>query len=330
MDAPINTGEANPAVPAPQNTANQQLPNRLPFDEAALSRVIKARFNTATEQSPEPVAADAVEPATDATPPAVEEEAEPVESPADDLSQDKEEQHSGVQKRIDKLVAQKKEAVERAESLERELEAERAKAAEKPEAPPAASPSNPFADVWSDSALGDEWTKARDLKRWCEDNREGTELNGREYTSDEVKRILRNVEDAIDIHIPKRAAFLQQHRALRPIAEQMYPWWKDKASPERAEASNILRQLPMLAQLPEHQVLIGDFLEGRKSRLARSAAKTAAPAAVAPKVAPRQPAAPTASPVRGNADAEALKAAKKKFMSSGGVSDLAQMLKGNI
>lgn len=337
MDTSINTGEAQPS----QNTATtESAPNLNPltFDEAALAKMLQKRFSESeqiVEENPKPEASsDEVQVEVEAQ--TSDKTGDQDESPELDPSQQEQDEQpeeadqSSVQKRINKLTAQRKEAQAKAEALERELNEAKSKLEElstKPEVAPVASMDNPFSDVWDDAKLTEEWNKARDLKRWCEDNQDGCELNGKEYTREDIKQIRRKVEDALDLHIPKRAAFIQQHRQIKPIAENIYPWWKDRSAVEYTEAQSVIRQMPQIAQLPEYQVLIGDFIEGRKLRMARE--KTASkPAAKAPaKMAPKQPGTPASSPARVDTSKAELNAAKSKFLKSGGQEELTQLLK---
>jgi len=328
MDIPNTTQEAQPA----QNTERPPL-NPMQFDESALAKLLKSRFSgeeekakQSVEQSePEPVAASADE--EQAAEPTAEETESQAEPPDEVLSESEDNDESlGFRKRIDKLTRQKKEALEKAEALERELNDAKSKLeqtqAERPV--PAVASNDPFADVWDASKLNDEWSKARNLKRWCEDNIDGCEVDGKEYSADEVKQIRRRVEDALDLHIPNRARFLQNYQQIKPVAEQLYPWWKDRASTEYTEAQTVLRQLPQLSSLPEYQVLIGDFIAGRKLRLEASKGKPAVKPIVK---APSQPGKPTAAPVKKDAATVGLQQAKSKFSKTGSQSELAQVLK---
>lgn len=318
MTIPI--GEATPY----KNTATRL--NPIEFDEAALAKLVENTLLSVPEEDnvetpPEPATeVEEVEEAED--PPAEEEVEEPDESQdQDDHSQDQ--SHKGVQKRIDKLTAQRKAADEKAAELERELNELRGKLDERAEAPPVAKSEQPFADVWDANKLRDEYSKARQLKRWCEDNVDGAELGDREYSDEEVKAIRRKVEDALDIHIPARATFLQQHAQLKPIVEQTYPFWKDRTSTDYQEAQNVLRSMPDLALLPEYQILIGDFLEGRKARMARGKNP------LAPKrTAPRQPAQPSSTPARVDPKQADASVQKSRFSQSGSVDDLGKLLEG--
>jgi len=324
-----NEGEATP-----HNNTGKPPFNPLTFDEAALAKVLKERFSGAEEkpvqnvekQSPEPDAASADVQAEESDP--TDEMESQAESPEEVLSEDKNEDESlGFKKRIDKLTRQKKEALEKAEALERELNDAKSKldqaASDRPVA--VASSQDPFADVWDEGKLNDEYSKARNLRRWCEDNSDGCEVEGKEYSSEDVKQIRRRVEDAMDLHIPNRARFLQNYKQIKPIAEQLYPWWKDRSSAEYTAAQQVLRQLPQISQMPEYQVLVGDFLEGRKLRLERESSK-GKPAAL-PRKAPSQPGRPTAAPMKKDAATVQRDAAKSKFLKSGSVSELAQILK---
>jgi len=319
-----------------KNTAQPPI-NPMQFDESALAKLLKSRFSgeedkvSAVEQpTPEPETANADPEAEDADPTAEQTDAQ-AESPEQDVlseTENSDEESLGYRKRIDKLTRQKKEALERAESLERELNDTKTKLEQNTDRPTSVqSAADPFSDVWEVSKLNDEWSKARNLKRWCEDNIDGCEIEGKEYSSDDVKQIKRRVEDAIDLHIPSRARFLQNYQQIKPIAETLYPWWKDRSAAEYTEAQAVLRQLPQIASLPEYQVLVGDFIAGRKLRLAQESAK-GKPSATRPLVkAPSQPGRPTAIPAKKDAAKVGLDAAKSQFRKSGTTTELAQVLK---
>jgi len=336
MDNSQNTQE----VILSKNTAQAPKINPLNFDEAALAKVLEQRFSEPEgkpqkqiiEEYPESEAASAESQTEEADPPATQEENQD-QSPEDVLSEEKtenqaDEESLGYRKRIDKLTRQKREAIEKADELERELNDTKSKLdksqSERPV--PVSNQTDPFADVWDAKKLEEEWTKARNLRRWCEDNIDGCEIGEKEYSSNEIKQIKRRVEDALDVHIPSRAKFLNNYKQIQPIAEQIYPFWKDRSSTLYTEAQAVLRQLPQLSTLPEHQVLVGDFLEGRRLRLEREATRGKPLAKLPLKTAPKQPGKSTTSPMKkDNAQAE-IAAAKSRFSKSGGESELARLL----
>lgn len=329
-------GEATPQ----NNTAPTARLNPLNFDEAALAKILKERFS---EPAPKETKVEELEPAaTSVGEPVAEESASETaengeETPVDETTEQEtvqqtetEDDTSGVQKRINKLVAQKKEAAAKAEALERELAEAQRKLEELQQAPPVAPVAldNPFADVWDESKLSDEWRKARDLKRWCEDNADGCEVNGKEYSAEDIKAIRRKVEDALDVHIPTRHQFLSTYKQVKPVAEQTYPWWKDRSSTTYSEAQQVLRQMPQLAMYPDHQLAIGDFLEGRRMRMEREKSAKVPKAAV--KVAPKQPSAPKTSPARSEKSNVEAQAAKQNFMRTGSTAELSKLLQKTL
>ena len=329
MDIQNTEQEAQPV----KNTERPPL-NPMQFDESALAKLLKQQLNgeeekpkAAVEQSEsDPTAVSADE--DQAAEPTAEETESQAEPPDEVLSEENDDESLGFRKRIDKLTRQKKEALEKAEALERELNDAKTKLerSEQERPVPAVQSNDPFNDVWDEGKLNDEWSKARNLKRWCEDNADGCEVDGKEYSADDVKSIKRRVEDALDLHIPNRARFLQNYKQIKPIAEQLYPWWKDRSTTEYTEAQTVLRQLPQLSALPEYQVLIGDFIAGRKLRL-ESTSKAKASASKPIAKAPSQPGRPSIAPVKKDMAKVGLDQAKSKFAKTGSQSELAQVLK---
>jgi len=335
-----NTGEATPH----QNTEPQRL-NPLTFDEAALAKILQERLLQPDQgrkqvEEQEPASASAEEPVAEEFQ-ASETPGDGEETPVDEtveqetVPQQEAEDESepiGVQKRINKLVAQRKEAAAKAEALERELNDARSKLAELEQQASVPQPlvqvDNPFADIWDEAKLSDEWKKARDLKRWCEDNADGCEVAGKEYSSEDIKSIRRKVEDALDVHIPTRHQFLTSYKQIKPVSESTYPWWKDRSTQTYAEAQQVLRQMPQLAMFPDYQLAIGDFLEGRKARLERQKNSKAPNAPV--KVAPKQPSVPKASPVRADKSKSEVAAAKNQFLKTGSQAELSKLLQSTL
>lgn len=342
MATSISTGEATPS----QNTEPKINSSR--FGEIELTDAINRMLQKekepekqgiATEEAAiaeSPESNESVQP--DQTAETQDESLEVVpshdEEPDEQSPEETDDEPKGVQKRIDKLTRARKEAAERAEALERELNEAKAKLeefAKQPKQVVVADPANPFNDVWDESKLTEEWQKARELKRWCEDNQDGVELNGQEYSREDIKAIRRKVEDALEFQIPRRSQFLSQYKQLKPIAESIYPWWKDRSAVEYTQAQEVLRSMPQLSNMPEYQVLIGDFVEGRKMRLAKEAeAKKGKTSKPMPKIAQKQPGVTTTAPRRVDPSESDAANAKAKFLKSGGQSELTELLKRTL
>lgn len=333
-----NNGEATPQT----NTANQVKINPLEFPEEALAKILSSHLDEKESETQAPAAEEAEDKQTEnqdsETKPDVTEDDSEVEAPSQsdevlETEVTEEDRPTGVQKRIDKLTARAKEAEERAEAALRESEAIKQrlqeledKASEKSVSPIKAE--NPLSDIWDFNKLKQEKEKADYWEEWCEDHPDGAEVNGVEYTAEQVKALKRGVRKALKTYIPERVAFLQQYYAAKPQVEADYPFWKDTRSPEYVEAQQILSVLPQLKSHPEYQVWIGDALEGRKARLAKQSQQKKA--STVTKVAPKQPAQSKSMPARASGDVEAKAALRKSFLSTGGEDELAKTLESSL
>lgn len=335
----VNTNEA---VAASSKTAETGATNFNPlrFDESALADLLEKSYGApeiekqikpeqpASDEDPE-VEAPSQEENPDATDPSADQEAEEDLSQSDTTEESEQPEPEGIQKRINKLTAQKKEAQEALEAVRKEAEALKAKLTELETKQPEqqiqpVSADSPFSDVWDASKLVDERAKARNLKRWCEDHAEGAVVGDKEYSAEDVRAIKRRVEDAIEDHIPQREAFLREFQQIKPIAEQIYPFWKDSQSIQYAEAQQVLRMFPAMGNTPAYQVAIGDYLAGKRARLA--AATAAAKPKPATKTAPKQPGPAKAMPAKADQKAKGVESASKQFFGRKDEASLAQLL----
>lgn len=352
---PTKAADSGTAQQTPENNANKPIQV---FNEIDIARALKLRFpgreidttepiQVATEQ-PEEKAEGSQEPETNPdTPP--DDKAEEVLSESEeestqeeasteevDAEQNVSEEEADARRysertkaRIERLAREKAEAKRLADEAAAKVSELESKLVELQNAPQVEAPKShgSFSDVWDENKLNDEWQKARQLKRWCEDNQDGATLGDAEYTAQQVREIKRSVEDALEVHIPQRFQFLKTFKALRPEIEKVYPWVKDKNSQEYAESLRLKAMLPQLTLLPEHDVLIGDFLVGRKMRLEAQKKASSPQVKAAPKPAPKQPGLPKQVPARVDTKAADAKAAEQRFFRSQGEQDLAKLLK---
>ncbi len=321
-------GEATPTT----NTAESKVKlNPMTFDEDALAKLLEQHLTepVTTEKPQEPKAEEPAETEvvqdTEEKPDVAEADAE-AEAPSQSEEQVEQvnEEQTGVQKRIDKLTAQRKEAQEKAETLERELETAKAKLQELESTPstPASSKSNPLSDVWEFQKLNQIFEEARGVKRWCEDNSDGVVLqDGRELSSKDVRDIKRKAEDNIEINIPQRVQYLQQFSKAKQEAETMFPFWKDRTSPDYLEAQGALKTIPEIKNHPEYQKFIGWAIVGKKAM----DEKAKKPSQIIKK-APSQPAQPKVSPSRANPKEDNLSNSKKLFFQNPTEAALAKIL----
>lgn len=185
------------------------------------------------------------------------------EEPAEDLPK-------GVKKRISKLSAAKREL--EAQIAELKAKVEQAATQPTPEAAPAPLPTNPYLHLDTQAKVDQEFAQARRVKRWCEENPDGATVpdpkTGREteYTAEEIRRIKLNTLDALEEHLPKQLAYVQQRAQIDPQAEQTYNWWKDRSSAEYQQAQKMLQVFPELQKFPDFKMVVGDYIAGAKMR----------------------------------------------------------------
>lgn len=231
----------------------------------------------------------------------------------------------GVQKRIDKLTAKRKQAEEEVASLRKEMEALKQLVTESQQSSVEKETSvtdadNPFSALKSKAEVDKEVEQARWLRYKCMENPEGFILGENQYGSDDVKRMLVNATKAIEEYLPKQLARIEVESKIKPIAEAAYPWWKTPQSKEYQMAQQILRTAPELKKFPDWQIWIGDAIAGMKMR------ESASKPTQAQKKAPVQPVRPTAAPAKVSRNEASAKQAVTRFAKSTSADDLAQVL----
>jgi hypothetical protein len=317
----MTTTEAAPsaptgtAAPAPKTTSNAEQV------EAYARDAIDKLFGQGTAPDkpepapePEPPQADLSQPgeAGAETPP------EPEAAPAEDPASGEPEPTKTVsletfQKRVDKLTAQKAEALKRAEALESELNNVKSRMEElesQPRVAPPAPSNNPLASINSETELDQYEAKSKTILR----NIEKFERNAmapaeRSQFVEQLKqagyydpesgeadmgRLLDlkfQIEDAIQSHIPARKKYFAESRHFDGLATKAFPYLSDRTSSDFKMFEQIASTLPELQSRPNWKVIVGTLVAGLKAHQAEEATKTAPtqpkpkPVAPAPKVA---------------------------------------------
>lgn len=231
----------------------------------------------------------------------------------------------GVQKRIDKLTAKRKQAEEEVASLRKEMEALKQLVTESQQSSAKEETSvtnadNPFSTLKSKAEVDKEVEQARWLRYKCMENPQGFILGETEYGPEDVSRMLVNATKAIEEYLPKQMARIDTESKIKPIAEAAYPWWKSPQSQEYQMAQQILRTAPELKKFPDWQIWIGDAIAGMKMR------ESATKPAQAQKKAPVQPVRPTATPAKISRNEATAKTAVSRFAKTTSADDLAKVL----
>jgi hypothetical protein len=246
--------------------------------------------------------------------------------------------HDKVQKRIDKLTAQKRAAAEEAAAVKsqyeeaqkrlQELESQ-VNEASRPILQPSAE--NPLADVDTAEALDAKIKSAQEVRRWALRNTDGATVKRPDGTevyvdADEVKNYLIKADDVLTVHAPARREWLAQRQPAVEAAKNLFPDLFTKGSALNQAFQATVKQAPELLKLPQVEYWVGLALYGEQQLMAKQAASNAK-AAASKKVSSNKlaktptPANPISSPKTSTKGAVS-KAAKDRVM-SGRIDDLA-------
>jgi hypothetical protein len=179
---------------------------------------------------------------------------------------------SKVQQRIDKLTAQKREALEQLDDLKAQLETAKAAADAKP---PVIfkDPENPLSSFTDAAALEAEIAKAQTVLDWSDDHRDGANvtINGEEkyYDSDAMKEIRANARKLLKA-APKQQEYIRVREQTLPEAQAFYPELFQKGSTAYQAMKSALQQYPTLMSYPNMELILGDAFAGQQLRMARA------------------------------------------------------------
>jgi hypothetical protein len=229
----------------------------------------------------------------------------------------------GVQKRIDKLTAKRKQAEEEVTKLREEMEALKQQISSTPQSDTAGTSvndaSNPFESLQTKAQVDKELENARWLKYKCMENPYGFVLGDKEYGQEDVTRMLVNATRAIEEQLPRQMGSIQAREQIDPIATKQYPWWNKPESKEYQVAQNVLKVFPKLKAFPDFKMFIGDYVRGYMTREGQVSK-------AAPRQAPVQPVRPTVTPVKSKPAEVQARTAVDRFRKTNNAEDLARVL----
>jgi hypothetical protein len=203
------------------------------------------------------------------------------ESKADDEEKQDKQLSKGVQKRIDKLVAQKKEAEAKLQALAEKLaETESQAANSQKEVIVSDKGLNPYFKLQSDTDVHAEIRNARQVRRWAEENPDGAVVPGKngeeiEYSAEDIRKIKLNAIDALEEHLPSQLNYIQTRKQFDAEAEKTYPFWKQRSSQEYQYANALICEFPEIQKFPDFKLSIGDMIEGKRIRESKMKPTTA-------------------------------------------------------
>lgn len=309
----------------PQNTQTQDSdPSKIasslkPLDEAALSDLLRqSLFPEDEEQQTQAETEDDSETEDDLPEGEVDSEEEDQETTseetdsednaeeADDEEEEdvKEEDTSskmprGIQKRIDKLVAQKKALEAKLQQLSEQDQSKSTDENQEKLIVPVGKNLNPYFSLQTEGEVYAEIEKAWAVRDWAEDhpdgavvlNKDGEEV---EYSAEEVRKAKKNAIHALEKHLPKQLNYIAVRKQFDSEAEKAYPFLKDRSNPDYQYVNALVKEFPEIVRFPDYKLSLGDMVEGKKLRESKMKAKGKQSIKVAPKT-PRSNAAPVES-----------------------------------
>lgn len=239
--------------------------------------------------------------------------------------EENEEVSRGVQKRIDKLTAKRKEAEAEIDKLKAEVEQLKQATTSPREVD---SPADIHSNLNSIAEIEAEIAQARRVRNWAEENADGitvTDDKGEEkyYDPATMRQIKVNAMRALEEGLPQRYQYIQARDQIEQIASKEYPWWKDKTSKEHQIANQFLNTFPAIKKFPDYKMVIGDYIRGVKAR--ETASRGQKPVVKAP-VQPRS------SGIAPTVKKEEVRSqnAYAKFSKTGRTEDLADIIKNKF
>ena len=192
-----------------------------------------------------------------------------------------------VQKRIDKLTAQKKAASEEAATVKAQYEEAQKRLTElesqvNEAARPVlqASADNPLADVDTSEALDAKIKSAQEVRRWALRNTDGATVkkpDGSEVylDADQIKDYLIKADDVLTIHAPQRQQWLAQRQPALEATQNLFPDILKKGTPMQKAFEATVKQAPELLKLPQVEYWVGLALYGEQQLMAAQKAQAA-------------------------------------------------------
>jgi hypothetical protein len=218
--------------------------------------------------------------------------------------EEKQELPDGVQARIDRLTAQKREFEESVSHLQQENAKLKTQLETGPA--PAPTPEDPLNGVYTYQDLEERLAATKATRDWAWQNLDGglVQTNKetgetRELSGQEVKQLLSLSNKMIDEHIPRRKAYLDARIDFDRQADTYYPDLQKSDSNLSRTVAAWVKAAPEVTRFPDFRLIIADALVGQKLRMSRLATKSngssgsrVSPtlAAPSPSAAPRTPA----------------------------------------
>ena len=228
----------------------------------------------------------------------------------------------GMQKRLDKLTALRREAEERSQQLEQEVaELKRSKAVASTQSP------NPFGQLDNANDIQAEFEKQRKIRLFCERYpdgyypEQGEPVSKESIAKSKVKALM-----AIEEHLPQQMQYLQTRSQAKQVANSEFKWLNDPTDDRTAKVKAFVDAVPEIKRFPDYEIYAAHMVNGLTSYQAQKARSKQPQERV-----PMQPTTTSSAPVRPQkGDPVEGAASMDRYRRTGSIDDLAAVFKNKF
>ena len=228
----------------------------------------------------------------------------------------------GMQKRLDKLTALRREAEERAKKLEDEVsDLKRSKAVAAPVS------NNPYGQLESASDIQAEFERQRKIRLFCERYPDGYyPESGESISKESIAKSKVKALMAIEEHLPQQMDYVQNYNQAKKIANNDFKWLSDPTDDRTAKVKAFVDAVPEIKRFPDYEIYAAHMVSGLTSYQAQKARSKQPQERV-----PMQPTTTSSAPVRPQkGDPVEGAASMDRYRKSGSIDDLAAVFKNKF
>lgn len=304
----------------PDSSANDKLADffmRALSDGQMKAESVTSETKDDEAEAEEPTQEIAEEPQAEAT----------TEAETDDVRQDYDETPKGVQKRLNKLTALRREAEERAKKLEEELESIKRQQA----TPTKPATNNPYAEMDTEEKLKAEYDRQRQIRLFCERYPDGYYDDNnyeKNVSKDEIAKAKVAALRAMEEFLPQQAQYINSTKEYKNLARKEFPWLDDPTDSRASAARKFIDAVPEIKKFPDYEIYAAQLAMGMVSY---NTQKKNAKNFVSNPVVQVQPVQTSSAPrPTMRVDEVQAKQSMERFRRSGSVDDLAEVFKSKF
>lgn len=230
----------------------------------------------------------------------------------------------GMQKRLDKLTALRRDAEERAQKLEEEVaELKRSKAVVNTQSP------NPFAQLESVSDIQAEFEKQRKIRLFCERYPDGyyPEGEGEPVPKENIAKAKVRALQAIEEDLPKQLVFIEEKDKAKKFARSEFGWLNDPTDDRTTKVKAFVDAIPEIKRFPDYEIYAAHMVNGMTSYKAQKSIAQTSQRRVP--VQPSMGSMPTPSQPQ-KSDPVQYASSMARYRKSGTIDDLADVFKSKF